>query len=277
MNRVMEGAVDLPEEVFDRLDASERAALAGAVAAPLLGFAEEAAADLGTDFEAAALRRDIAAFVERYRARPCRDNRGGCRFNSCVSIYLIARLVAPDAIIESGTFQGQSAWVLRSVRPEAEIRCYDPDLGNLLWHDPSVSFAARDWTTDAIEADGRPSLVFFDDHVSQARRVIEAHDRGFRILLFDDDIAASRLGETGVPPAPTIQMVFDAGLRDGQRLEWVRNGKPRSLIVDGAACRAARARIAAVHRLPNLARVNGWPGNDRLCLVRLEGAGAPGG
>ena len=193
-----------------------------------------------------------------------------------MSIHLVARLVAPEAIIESGTFQGQSAWVLRNARPEAEIRCYDPDLSNLLWRDPSVSFTARDWTSDAIEADGRPGLVFFDDHVSQARRVIEAHGRGYRTLLFDDDIGASRLGDTGVPPAPTIRMVFDAALRDGQRLEWVRNGKARSLIVDGENLRAARDRIAAVHRLPDLARVNGWPGNDRLCLIRLKGPEAQG-
>jgi len=262
--------VHRPEEAFDQLDAAERADLARAITPALLGFAVDAAKDLNLACDTEALRDDIAVFVDLYGDRPCRDNRGGCRFNSCVSIYLIARLVAPEAIIESGTFQGQSAWVLRCARPGAEIRCHDPDLSNLLWHDPSIDFSAHDWTDAGLAADARPALLFFDDHVSQALRVTEAYDRGFRTVLFDDDFPASRLGETGIPPAPTISMIFDTSWRDGQRLEWRRNAKRRSLIIDGAACSAARNRIATVHHLPDLAALNGWPSNARLSLVGLK-------
>ena len=259
-----------PEEDFDRLDEAERKSLAAAVAPALLAFAKTTAEDFGLDFQPDFVESDIEGFVESYRERPCRENRGGCRFNSCVSIHVIARVLAPALVVESGTFHGQSAWVLRGARPAAEIRCYDPDLSNLVWRDRSVSFAERDWTEDEIAADGRPALLFFDDHVSQARRVVEAHERGFEALLFDDDIDTSRLGATGIPPAPTIRMVFDDELWDGRYLRWTRNGKDRSLMIDGASCDAARQLIAAAHHLPDLAAVNGWPSNERLSLVRLR-------
>ncbi len=64
------------------------------------------------------------------------------------------------------------------------------------------------------------ALAFFDCHVNQARRVREAYERGFRWLIFDDNAPADRLYGYGLPGLPTIDMVLDTTLIDGDVLGW---------------------------------------------------------
>src|SRR5690606_24724402 len=140
----------------------------------------------------------------------------------------------------------------------------------LAHRDPGVTYVLGDWTETDIGDDGA-GLVFFDDHVSQARRVREAWARGFRWLLFDDNLAAHQLFATGAPPVPTVAMLFDDELRPGERIEWRRKGRHHVHVVDAEAMAEARALIADWAVAPELLPITCYRGQFGLTLVRLAG------
>lgn len=225
-------------------------------------------ADLPDSAEMAAW---IGAFRTLYAARPVRENKGGAGFNSSLCLWLTARLARPAAIVESGTFQGHSAWLLRQAAPEAELLTFDTVPENLSHRTPGVRYCRGDWSMpDAPRPTAAPAqtLLFFDDHVSHARRVREAWERGYRLLLMDDDLPADALYATGWPPAPTVSMLFDPDMAPGREIAWRRNGRQHRLRVEGADL-AAAALIAGRHPLPDLAPVNRYGGNGGMVLLRL--------
>lgn len=242
----------------------------GAVAALLAGWAQ--AAGFAAAPEPEALSRWIGEFRELYDRRPIRDNKGGAGFNSSLCIWLTARLAQARAVIESGTFQGHSAWLLREALPQAEIVTFDTVPENLLHRAPGVLYRTGDWSdADAPRPSAAPAetLLFFDDHVSHARRLREAHERGYRLILLDDDVPADALYATGWPPAPTLSMLFDPDMVAGRELAWRRNGKAHRLRLE-AEDLAVRDLVAGCWRLPDLAPVNRYGSNRGMVLVRLR-------
>ena len=227
-------------------------------------------------FEAAPDTAGMAAWIATFRdlhaRRPIRDNKGGAGFNSSLSLWLTARLCQPRAVIESGTFQGHSAWLLRQALPDAEIVTFDTVPENLQLRLPDITYCHGDWSAaDAPRpaADPAETLLFFDDHVSHARRLREAAARGYRTALLDDDVPADALYATGWPPAPSLSMLFDPDLEPGQEIRWRRNGKIKRLML-AAEDLAARDLVAGHHHLPDLAPVNRYGSNRGMALVRLE-------
>ena len=49
------------------------------------------------------------AFDRVYARRPLRDNAGGTMRNSSTWVFVVARLLQPSLIVESGTFMGHSS------------------------------------------------------------------------------------------------------------------------------------------------------------------------
>ena len=240
-----------------RICAALRPALAGHPvlgAAPALGQLEGAVAD----------------FFALYPERPVRDNAGGSQFNDSLGIYLVARLLVPALIVESGVHRGHGTWLLRQACPAAQIHSFDIDLSRLVYRDRRAHYSAHDWCTGALPAvDPARALVFFDDHISQARRVAEAHGRGFRRLLFDDNFPAETLCATGGPPLPTIHMVLDPELAPDQEVAWRRKGKHYRTRLDGAEITRARALIAGTLVLPELGPITRQALGSGLTLVDL--------
>lgn len=225
--------------------------------------ARDVAAAIADEFLAAAVflprpgaghLRDLAAeFFALYPERPVQDNDGGIKFADSFWLFVLVRLIAPTFIVESGTHKGHSSWLLRQACPGATLTCFDVSFRNLVWRDDEATYHEHDWMESGMAApEGEPSLIYFDDHISHAQRIREAHARGFRTLLFDDDFAAHQLHATGHPPAPTLAMLFDASLQDGERITWLRHGKEKSLKVDGAETAAARQLVQAYAKTPDL-------------------------
>ena len=215
-------------------------------------------------------RDAVSAFLALYPERPVKDNKGGSQFNDSLWIFVAARLLAPRLIVESGVFQGHSSWLLRQACPEAEIRSFDIDLSRLVYRDTAGHLTEADWTTARLPpVDPADALILFDDHISQARRVAEAHDRGFRRLLFDDNFPAETLYATGGPPVPTIDMVLDPALAADQVITWRRKGKEYSYRLNGAEVDQARALIGQVLRLTELGPVTRHSLGSGLTLVDL--------
>ena len=228
---------------------------------------------LGEPGRLAAAEAAVEELCARYPARPVRDNKGGSQFNDSLWIFVVARALGPGLIVESGVHRGHGTWLLRQACPEAQIHSFDIDLGKLVYRDPAGRYYERDWHDVALpDSDPADSLIFFDDHISQARRVIEAHGRGFRRLLFDDNFPAEALYATGGPPLPTIHMVLDQTLRAGRAIAWRRNGKDYSVTLDDsdlAQIAQARALIADVHPLPELGPLTRYALGSGLTLVDL--------
>ena len=87
-----------------------------------------------------------------------------------------------------------------------------------MWRDDEADYHEYDWMNATITAHGN-TLCYFDDHINHAQRVIEAHARGFRTLLFDDDFPAYHLHATGHPPLPTIAMIYDETLGEAEDIK----------------------------------------------------------
>ncbi len=230
--------------------------------------------------EPGALEALVDEFFEVYERRAVRDNEGGTKFADSFWLFAVTRLLGPNLIIESGTHRGHSSWLMRQACPDAEIHCFDVSFRNLLSRDPAIHYHEHDWmehdwpehdSTVEPLANAGPAraLCYFDDHISHAQRVREAHARGFRMLLFDDDFPAHHLHATGHPPAPTLAMMFDDALEDGERIEWLRHGKPREFVFDAADAGRARALIAHYAKTPDLGPLLRVRPQSGLGIVKL--------
>ncbi|MEX2628625.1 MAG: hypothetical protein WD341_01715 [Tistlia sp.] len=212
----------------------------------------------------------IAEFFPLYRERPIRSNKGGGLINDSLSLYLVARLLQPETIVESGTYQGHSAWLLRRACPAAAIVTFDVRPEQLRHREPDVDYRAGDWSAAPLpDFDPARTLVWFDDHVSHARRLVEARNAGFRHALFDDNFDAYSLYATGGAPVPTLAMTIDRGLADGEEIVWMRHGKTYRYRLDGAACRAARAAMADYRPLPDLSPITRYSPSSGMTYVRI--------
>lgn len=198
---------------------------------------------------------------------PVDQRHGGNGFNGALQIYAFARALRPATIVESGVFRGLTTWVLRQAAPEAAIYCFDPVLTRLHYRDPQAAYSTADWSRfDFRGVDFTKLLAFFDDHVSQARRILEARERGIRHLLFDDDVAAHRVHSHGGPAFPTVGMILDGV---DQPVRWLRNGRELRYEPDPAFASSVRAAIATAHAFDDLHRVTGYS-PTRLCYVALK-------
>jgi hypothetical protein len=170
-------------------------------------------------------------FIEIYPGRPLENNIGGTGLVPNYWLFVLTKWLEPGLIVESGVWKGQSSWLLRQARPSAEIHAFDINLKSLQYKDKTISYHEYDWINSDIR-NKKPDegLVFFDDHVNQAKRVREAYNRGFKWLIFDDNVPADQIYKIGVPALPSIDMLFDAHLKEGDMIEWELKGKKYSYV-----------------------------------------------
>jgi hypothetical protein len=219
----------------------------------------------------AALETYIREYYALFPRRPVRQAAGGSGFNAGLVLFVTARIFAPKLIIESGTFKGFSAWVFRQACPDAELHCFDISFAELAWRDPAIHYHEHDWTQDR-NLNGRSTeqaLCFFDDHVSQAQRIVEADERGFKRLIFDDNLPAHTLHRDGTPAVPTVDMVNDESLKNGDVIEWVSFHKRWVYRQEAASIEDARARIKRIVKAPQLYDETGY-GPANLTFVELH-------
>ena len=130
----------------------------------------------------------IAEFLERYRDRPIKDNRGGMGINHSFALYYALKKLSPDSVIESGVYKGQSTWIIEQALPQAEIYCIDPSPNQRVYtskraHYFTDDFAGLDWSG----IDRANALCFFDDHQSALSRLKDMKWWGFKRAIFEDN------------------------------------------------------------------------------------------
>jgi hypothetical protein len=263
LNRIL-SAVDLHLERGSGLDFESR--LSGAAV-------DEMVRRLAAEYDEWTTRQDvfdnltyfdtadsIEDFYEAYLASPFRSKFGGSRFNNQMFLHLIAKGLQPALIIDSGTYQGASAWALSTGAPGARVISFDIDLSRLLLRLPNVEYVENDWTTYELPTlpAGR-SLCYFDDHLDQVRRLLEASERGIRFAIFDDDfpLTSFALMAHGGGALPKIEFALDPYFSTIQSVEWLEGGTKRSWTVDQQYLARARGAISKTDRLPNISLTTG--------------------
>ena len=237
---------------------------------------ESAAAILERDLAAAGLTPDgavidqVRTFWSLIPTAPVRQRRGGSGFNGALQLYVAMRALRPAFVIESGVFRGLTTWVIRQACPQARIFCHDPDLSGLQYRDAQARYSTADWSTaEWSMLDPATTVAFFDDHVSQGRRVVEAQARGLTRLLFDDDAAGHRIHAHGGPAHPTIAMITGPE-RSPEPICWTRNGRLFEQPAEDALVRQAAGLIDRSHAFDDLHRATGYS-PARLTSVTLRG------
>lgn len=208
------------------------------------------------------IEAEVASFYEEYLRLPFRDQRDGSRFNNALWLDLIAKAMQPSVIIDSGTYAGASAWALSRGAPNARVFSFDIDLSRIRFRASNVRYIESDWTSEEVSRrDTFDGLCYFDDHVDQARRLIEAHDRGYRYAIFDDDFPLTSFSQGHMARCgsvlPKVEFVLDRTLSDGELIEWSEDGAECHWRVDEGYMRRARQTISETERLPNTSLITG--------------------
>lgn len=202
----------------------------------------------------------LREFYWAYLKSPFRSKSGGSRFNNLAWLYLIARAMDPSVVIDSGTYTGGSAWAFSLAVPTASVWSFDLDLSRVVYRAKAVKYVERDWTTeDWKTTDLSNSLIYFDDHLDQARRLIEASIRGVSVGIFDDDFPLTSFAAMayGGLALPKIEFLLDDDLRTRSEISWIDNGVRYKLEIDREYWDRARSLIADTERLPDTSAVTG--------------------
>jgi hypothetical protein len=206
------------------------------------------------------VRQEVRGFYAAYLSTQFRAVVGGSRFNKILWLAVLAKALRPTLIIDSGTYTGGSAWALSHGAPQATILSFDIDQSQLRFRQPNCEYFERDWSThDLASFDLSRSLCYFDDHVDQVRRLLEAKERKIPFAIFDDDIPITCFANMAPSQArlPKLEFIDDPLLEHGEVVEWTWNGAPRRWIVDKRYLAKGRAAIKAADRLPDLGMITG--------------------
>jgi hypothetical protein len=214
---------------------------------------------------------EVRNFLSCYSDRPFRDNWGGSGFHNSFWLFLAARILNPTLIVESGLWKGHTTWLLEQAAPEAEILGFDISLSRLEHKSGKARFFEYDWSNYQFE-DIYPdrSMIFFDCHVNHAKRIIEAKNRGFRHLFFDDNPPVYALYGYRLPGFPTANMLW-TGIEENSTNEiaWYWQGEEVVYKINGEEAAKAKE-IMKVHEvLPNVGDFSRYGGFSYLAYVGI--------
>ncbi|WP_420391463.1 hypothetical protein [Acuticoccus sp.] len=186
--------------------------------------------------------------------------RGGIREHDFVNLSVLAALVKPELYVESGVFRGSSLFAFHRSKDVRRIVAIDPDLSALKFRDEDGERTryVTDQDFSQIDFGAVPSraLVYFDDHVSTTKRIMEAADKGFGTLVFDDSFGLTGMARQQMPSTPTLPFILHHDrLEVGDVVAWSTERrrfefKVTDELMDELS--TARERIDRVVPFPNL-------------------------
>lgn len=135
----------------------------------------------------------LEEFLDLYKARPLRTNRGGMGINHSYALFFVLRKLMPNYVIESGVFKGQSTWLIEHALPRAEIFSLDPLPGLREYTSSRVTYLVEDFDgVDWSALDAEQTVCFFDDHQSAFSRLKAMKWWGFKHAVFEDNYPLSQ-------------------------------------------------------------------------------------
>ena len=137
-----------------------------------------------------------------WKERPFDNSNGlGCQGAFALYYFLKEMHPAPELVVECGTWRGFSTWVIKMAVPNAKIICSDPILASRQFLNKAVfmpeyrvkeaEYTWQDFSNIEINipAEKRDrAVVFFDDHQNKIPRLEQAIKKGFKHIIFDDNV-----------------------------------------------------------------------------------------
>jgi predicted O-methyltransferase YrrM len=97
-------------------------------------------------FDRSLMVEALEEFDALYAERPVKENRGGMRSPHLFATWFMAKTLAPETIIESGVWKGQSTWMLEQACPQASIYSLDLNLSKREYLSPTATYYEKDFT-----------------------------------------------------------------------------------------------------------------------------------
>jgi len=174
---------------------------------------------------------DLDMLIENYREDLEEANSfnlfqvGGVREKDHVNFWCLSKVLSPQLYVESGVFIGSSLHAFSKSSTLKKIIAIDPNLNAL--RIPKQNLATTEFIGNQdfsqIQIDDIPeySLAYFDDHINTASRIIQAKQKGFKYLLFDDSTGFEGVCQRLYPATPTVPMIVNWEiLKPSQVIEW---------------------------------------------------------
>jgi len=213
--------------------------------------------------------RIVRDFFEEFMPSHRSENfpqQGSTSLGGLLAVYFLARKLSPRVIIESGVFVGASLHALRSGAPDAKIFAFDVNFGPLKYRDESITYLETDWV-EAGRFDGEGGFAFFDDHINNAERILQAREMGFRYLLFDDAPKMGEITQYRYPGVPTVPMIMDEDL-GAYSIGWKHGENLLRYDHNPESCKLARALVDIAIPFPDLRPIGLFVGHK--WFVRLK-------
>lgn len=131
-------------------------------------------------------------FAELYKSRPIAVNTFGMGSHGNFFLWYLIKQINPVFVIESGVFKGLSTWTIEKAAPKAKILAIDPDTDWRTYKSRKAAYTTLDFSHLQIDASmfKGPVVCFFDDQENAYERVLQAHKKGFKYLIFNNNCPA---------------------------------------------------------------------------------------
>ena len=197
--------------------------------------------------------------------RPIKKNEGGMHAPHLFASWFIAKTLAPNTIIESGVWKGQSTWLFENACPSASIHSIDLNLSKREYVSETATYYEKDFSEiDWSAIDCTRTLVFFDDHQNAYTRLQQCKWFGFRDIIFEDNFP---LGEGDFY---TMKMVFSGS---GFGTEWAMTSgqayqKSYAKVIRKLKALFLRIGLTGISVIPQFSRDRVWPNKHDLEFVK---------
>jgi hypothetical protein len=215
------------------------------------------------------IKKIVEDFYGLYKNRSMTDNTHGSGFHNAFWIYLFARVLDPELIVESGVWRAHTTWLLTQACPEATIFGFDRNLKHVDYDDLKATLIESDWGTYQFpHFNPEKSFVFFDCHVNNAQRILEAKEKGFKHLLFDDNPPVHKIF-SHIPGIPTAAMLNSGLGIDQPEIKWVWNEEEVTRSIDIEQAKKAKELIKIHQIFPDVGGPTRYGGFAFLTYVQI--------
>ncbi|CAD5126988.1 unnamed protein product [Dimorphilus gyrociliatus] len=136
--------------------------------------------------------------------------------NNRFALWSFLRIMQPEHVIESGANKGYGTWLIRKALPKARITVISPTTPNQYLDKRNstkyftskkfLDFNRIDWSKEKINRE--KTIVYFDDHQSVYKRIVQAAKHGFKHIIFDDNYLAG--STSGLSNNLSVRQACDA-------------------------------------------------------------------
>ena len=212
---------------------------------------------------------DLTDYFEVRRNNPAFGQFGTTPGNLTLWLFLLVRALDPRVVVESGVFMGSSLFTLRAASPRPKLFAFDLDFSKLAFKADTIDYRQHDWGTDSVRAESPADLCYFNDHINNCMRIRQCHERGFKHLVLDDTPDLGEIQAYRFPAVPTVSMIANDKLRDGDVLEWVWRGHRLRYTFRQEHTFGAKALIEACYPIPHIRPWTGLPDSNAY-YVKLK-------